>query len=151
MSGGSPGSPGPGGTHARGFCPACYRDAPGGVDHETGRVILRRHRVKAGGDWCSDGDRLQAMTERDLALRFIQGRPVEGAPEPHPGYVDYVRKTWLGSMTPHEWLASRTAQASPTGCPACGSDDYDTEPGPDGTPDYEHGLKTCQNCGEQWQ
>lgn len=38
----------------------------------------------------------------------------------------------------------------PTGCPACGSDDYDTEAGPDSLPDYEHGLKRCQECGEEW-
>src|SRR5262249_46521921 len=37
-----------------------------------------------------------------------------------------------------------------TGCPLCGSDDYDTEPGADGQPDYENGLKTCQECGEEW-
>lgn len=42
------------------------------------------------------------------------------------------------------------ARAEPTGCPACGSDDYDTEPGADGTPDYENGLKRCQECGEEW-
>ena len=36
------------------------------------------------------------------------------------------------------------------GCPLCGSDDYDTEPGPDGAPDYEAGAKTCNECGEEW-
>ena len=43
------------------------------------------------------------------------------------------------------------ADDNPTGCPLCGSDDYDTEPGDDGLPDYEHGLKKCQDCGEEWQ
>lgn len=37
-----------------------------------------------------------------------------------------------------------------TGCPACGSDDYDTEPGENGEPDYDHGVKTCNDCGEEW-
>lgn len=37
-----------------------------------------------------------------------------------------------------------------TGCPACGSDDYVTEPGPGGQPDYEHGTKRCEECGEEW-
>jgi hypothetical protein len=41
-------------------------------------------------------------------------------------------------------------EPSDTGCPMCGSDDYDTELGPDNQPDYEHGLKTCQECGEEW-
>lgn len=40
--------------------------------------------------------------------------------------------------------------ASGTGCPACGSDDYITEPGADGQPDYQGGLKTCDECGEAW-
>jgi hypothetical protein len=38
----------------------------------------------------------------------------------------------------------------PTECPACGSDDYATEPGDDGEPDYQNGVKTCEECGEEW-
>jgi len=45
----------------------------------------------------------------------------------------------------------RHAEPPPdTGCPICGSDDYDTELGPGGQPDYEHGVKKCQACGEEW-
>ena len=43
-----------------------------------------------------------------------------------------------------------TEPVSPTGCPACGSDDYHTETGTDGLPDYGHGVKKCQECGEEW-
>lgn len=39
-------------------------------------------------------------------------------------------------------------EPSSTGCPACGSDDYGTQTGEDGLPGYEHGEKTCQDCGE---
>jgi len=164
-SGGSPGAPGPGVTHAHGFCPKCHRNVAGGVDHSTGRIWLRRHKTQPrGGKWCGeDGKVTYAMTGQDLALAFIRGEPVPGAPDPHPGYLDFVRKTVLSTMTPLEWLASVSPEAaaggaSPkagpaapsTGCPACGSDDYDTALGQDGMPDYEHGPKTCQGCRKAW-
>ena len=39
-----------------------------------------------------------------------------------------------------------------SGCPACGSDDYEVlELNPaGGTPDYD-GPKRCEECGEEWQ
>jgi hypothetical protein len=40
---------------------------------------------------------------------------------------------------------------SPTGCPACGSDDYTVlEYDADGRPDY-NGPKQCESCPEVWQ
>jgi hypothetical protein len=45
--------------------------------------------------------------------------------------------------------AAPKAEVSPAGCPACGSDGYSTEPGADGQPD-ENGIKSCEECGEQW-
>jgi hypothetical protein len=40
-------------------------------------------------------------------------------------------------------------ESSPTGCPLCGSDDYEVlETGPDG-PNY-NGPKRCENCQEKW-
>jgi hypothetical protein len=138
MAGGSPGSPGPGGTHARGICPNCYRKVAGGVDHDTGRVKLRRHKVGKGGGWCSD--RVEALTDLDIAIRFIWGKPVPGTPEPAAALLEYARRIY----------GPGPAHGQGTGCPACGSDDYDTEVGEDGQPDYEHGTKTCQECGEVW-
>jgi hypothetical protein len=36
-------------------------------------------------------------------------------------------------------------------CPACGSDDYSVDGfTEDGEPDYENGLKRCDECGEEW-
>lgn len=45
-----------------------------------------------------------------------------------------------------------TQPGDPVGeCPMCGSDDYDVPWKPDGSePDYADGVKTCQQCGEQW-
>lgn len=37
-----------------------------------------------------------------------------------------------------------------TGCLACGSDDYETEPGSSGEPDYANGNKQCNDCGNRW-
>jgi hypothetical protein len=45
---------------------------------------------------------------------------------------------------------SGSPDPEPSGCPLCGSDDYDTELDGNGEPDYEHGLKKCQGCGEEW-
>lgn len=40
---------------------------------------------------------------------------------------------------------------SPTGCPACGSDDYEClEHLENGDPDYD-GPKRCDECGEEWE
>ncbi len=61
MSGGNRGAPGPGVQHARGNCPRCARhNVPGGVDHETGHVILRSHKLPDGGGWCSNKERVDA-------------------------------------------------------------------------------------------
>jgi len=142
MPGGSPGSPGPGVTHARGYCPSCYREVAGGVDHDTGRVVLRYHKRRPGGEWCSGRQRMLALTEMQIAIRYAWDYRTDGLPEPTPALLEYARKTYGPEPTP--------ADPDPTGCPACGSDDYDTELGDDSQPDYESGLKKCLECGEEW-
>lgn len=36
-----------------------------------------------------------------------------------------------------------------TGCPQCGSDDYECQEWTANGPDYD-GPKVCQECGEEW-
>lgn len=147
MSGGQPGGH-KGVTHSRGICPECFRlNVPGGRDKDlAGAVWLRAHKTPDGTKWCSDRRRVKALTERDIGIRFVWGRPVPGAPEPEGEWLKYLQENYgPGCAGPVE-----PGPDSPTGCPACGSDDYDTEPGLDGQPDYDNGLKTCQGCGERW-
>lgn len=135
MSGGSPGSPGVGIAHARGICPECHRDVPGGVDHDTGRVILRSHKARNSTEWCSNRQRLTAMTQLDMAIRAIWNKLIPTAPPLSQGLLDYAREKFGPPPT--------------TSCPACGSDDYMTELGDDYQPDYSR-PKTCEECGETW-
>jgi hypothetical protein len=137
MPGGSPGGK-RGVTHTRGHCPNCYRNVPGGRDHQTGDTILRAHKTP-NGDWCSDRQRVTALTELDIAIRYVWGRPIPGAPEPSEGFLEHVREKF-----------GPAAATEPTGCPACGSDDYIPPLDANGAPDYG-GVKECQNCGETWQ
>lgn len=45
-------------THARANCPVCHRlSVAGGIDRETGHIVLRQHKTPAGA-WCSSGRRL---------------------------------------------------------------------------------------------
>lgn len=54
------GSQGRYGQHARADCPSCGRNIAGGVDHETGHIILRYHKRQPGGPWCSGRSRVDA-------------------------------------------------------------------------------------------
>lgn len=55
------GAPGKGVEHVRADCPNCGRlNVPGGVDHETGHIWLRRHLRATGGPWCSNKERVDA-------------------------------------------------------------------------------------------
>jgi hypothetical protein len=51
---------------------------------------------------------------------------------------------------PYEPSPKIGGDMSDTGCPMCGSDDYDVlESSADGEPDYS-GQKRCNECGEEW-
>lgn len=56
----------------------------------------------------------------------------------------------------HDWppMCRRVCPGSlrhpdPTGCPACGSDDYFELDAEGGDPDLQ-GVKRCEECGEEW-
>jgi hypothetical protein len=71
------GAPGKGVEHARADCPVCGRaGVPGGVDHETGHVILRRHKWPNAHYLCSGGRRVDAGPASpllDSAFRIAKG------------------------------------------------------------------------------
>lgn len=47
--------------HNKADCPKCGRSqVAGGIDHETGHIILRYHKTKPRGPWCSNRTRVDA-------------------------------------------------------------------------------------------
>lgn len=114
----------------RGYCPDCGRDVAGGnMSRPPGQTIsLRKHNDLKRGVRCPGSGAL-VSPDRDLMLAHRQQ---------------------LEAAENRRWAEWRAARWCPTGCPMCGSDDYGTETGDDGLPDYRNGLKTCQNCDEQW-
>jgi hypothetical protein len=43
---------------------------------------------------------VQALTELDIAIRLIRGRPVKGAPGPTPGLLEYARAKYGREAAP---------------------------------------------------
>lgn len=118
----------------RGYCPECGRDVAGGnMSRPPGQTIcLRPHNDLKRGVPCTGGG---AFVSPDRDLMLAHRLRLEAA-------EDRRRARWRQPAV--------TESESLTGCPLCDSDDYDTELGDDGQPDYEHGLKKCQDCGEEW-
>jgi hypothetical protein len=119
-----------------------------------------RQVVKAEGPREGRGGLLSGLTERrarwwDLDLdcgHRVQrsaryGPHKDGYPRQHGGTQHRSRDDVLPAP---KHVRCEHCPENPTGCPLCGSDDYDTELGEDDQPDYANGLKTCQECGEQW-
>jgi hypothetical protein len=125
----------------RGVCPVCRREVAGGNsesgDARNSRIMLRQHNNPATGERCA-GSRDRVPTDWDRTNAW--GRAKRGT----------VEQAIADAKSGQPWHETPGEPENPTGCPACGSDDYDTELGGDGQPDHENGLKTCQECGEQW-
>jgi hypothetical protein len=122
----------------RGICPVCKREVAGGNcesgDARNSRIMLRQHNNPATGEQCA-GSRDRVPTDWGRTNAWGQAKR-----EAERDRREYWSKR----------LAVPAEPENSTGCPLCGSDDYDTEPGDDGLPDYENGLKKCLECGEEW-